>query len=115
MGQSYHCGSVTLLAIADRVTELRNSTVLETKTTPAQIDVWRAAKSEDENLEFKEAKNDFDSEKLFKYCVALANERGGKLLLGIKDKPPREVVGTEAFPNRAKTCLLYTSPSPRDS
>ncbi|ADG68476.1 AAA-4 family protein [Planctopirus limnophila DSM 3776] len=66
-------------------------------TTPEQIDAWRAARSEHQNLEFKEAKNQFDNRKLFRYCVALANEGGGHLLLGIEDVPPRKVVGTAAF------------------
>ena len=52
---------------------------------------------EDEHLEFKEAKNSFDQEKLANYCAALANERGGKLVLGVTDKRPRQVVGTAAF------------------
>ena len=54
---------------------------------------------EHERLEFKEAKNQFDAEKLIKYCVAIANEGGGKLLLGVTDKLPRQVVGTQAFGN----------------
>lgn len=54
---------------------------------------------EHERLEFKEAKSQFDAEKLIKYCVAIANEGGGKLLLGVTDKPPRQVVGTQAFGN----------------
>ncbi|MBF0244071.1 MAG: ATP-binding protein, partial [Planctomycetes bacterium] len=66
-------------------------------TTVSQIDAWRAARSEHQNLEFKEAKAQFDNRKLYKYCVALANEGGGHLLLGIEDKPPRKVVGTAAF------------------
>jgi predicted HTH transcriptional regulator len=66
-------------------------------TTIAQIDAWRAARSEHQNLEFKEAKTQFDNHKLYKYCVALANEGGGYLLLGIGDQPPRRVVGTSAF------------------
>ncbi|MGC8508861.1 MAG: ATP-binding protein [Thiomonas sp.] len=37
------------------------------------------------------------------YCVALANEGGGILLLGIADKPPRPVVGSQAFPDTVKT------------
>lgn len=77
--------------------------MLAAKATPQQIDAWRAAKFEDEHLEFKEAKSQFDFDKLLKYCVALANERGGKLLLGIEDKPPRLVVGTNAFRNPQKT------------
>lgn len=66
-------------------------------TTANQIDIWRAAPSENHQLEFKEAKNQYDSEKLFEYCVALANEGGGKLLLGVSNTPPRTVVGTRAF------------------
>jgi len=53
--------------------------------------------SESQHLEFKEAKTSFDNKKLYRYCVALANEGGGHLLLGIADKPPRSVVGTQAF------------------
>lgn len=66
-------------------------------TTIQQIDAWRAAHSEHQRLEFKEAKTQFDNRKLYKYCVALANEGGGHLLLGIEDQPPRKVVGTAAF------------------
>ncbi len=66
-------------------------------TTVSQIEAWRAARSEHQNLEFKEAKTQFDNRKLYRYCVALANEGGGNLLLGIEDQPPRRVVGTAAF------------------
>jgi predicted HTH transcriptional regulator len=65
--------------------------------TPEQIDLWRGAASETQNLEFKEAKTQYDNKKLYRYCVALANEGGGHLLLGIQDKPPRIVIGTQAF------------------
>lgn len=65
--------------------------------TVEQVDFWRSAKSEAQNLEFKEAKRQFDNKKLYRYCVAMANEGGGHLLLGIADKPPRPVVGTAAF------------------
>jgi predicted HTH transcriptional regulator len=68
-------------------------------TTPEQIDLWRALPSERQQLEFKEAKTQFDNQKLFAYCVAIANEGGGYLLLGIADRPPRPVVGTQAFNN----------------
>lgn len=68
-------------------------------TTPEQIDLWRTSAAENQRLEFKEAKNQFDNKKLYKYCVALANEGGGMLLLGISDTPPRPVVGTTAFNN----------------
>ena len=72
-------------------------------TTPQEIDNWRKATSEHRHLEFKEAKKSFAIQKLYKYCVAIANEGGGHLLLGIADKPPRPVVGTQAFPNPVKT------------
>ncbi len=54
---------------------------------------------ENEHLEFKEAKNDFDFEKLCKYCVAIANEGGGMVVLGVTDKIPRRIVGSKAFPD----------------
>lgn len=68
-------------------------------TTPGQVDLWRQARSEHQRLEFKEAKTQFDSRRLHEYCVALANEGGGYLLFGVADKPPREVVGTQALPD----------------
>ena len=66
-------------------------------TPVGQIDIWRASSSETQCLEFKEAKNQFDNETLFQYCVAMANEGGGYLLLGVSNAPPRRVVGTSAF------------------
>ena len=65
--------------------------------TAAQIDVWRASEGETAHLEFKEAKNQYDTTKLRRYCVAIANEGGGFLVLGVADKPPRAVVGSAAF------------------
>lgn len=58
---------------------------------------WLAAPAETEHLEFKEAKQQFDTTKLLRYCVALANEGGGHLILGVSDRRPRNVVGTQAF------------------
>ena len=52
---------------------------------------------EGEHFEFKEAKNNFSFDSLAKYCCALANEGGGKVILGVTDKRPRKVVGTHAF------------------
>ena len=68
-------------------------------TTPEQIDLWRKSPCEQRGLEFKEARTQFDNRKLYEYCVALANEGGGHLVLGVADKPPRPVVGTQAFRN----------------
>jgi ATP-dependent DNA helicase RecG len=58
---------------------------------------------ESNHLEFKEAKNNIDSDKLTKYCCALANEGGGKIILGISDKVPRTIVGSQACRNLEKT------------
>lgn len=68
-------------------------------TSPDQIDLWRQAATETQRLEFKEAKNQYDSDKLYRYCVAIANEGGGQFLLGVQDRPPRQVVGSRAFPD----------------
>lgn len=65
--------------------------------TADQINLWRSSVSETQNLEFKGAKNQYDTRKLCRYCVAIANEGGGHLVLGVADKPPRPVVGTTAF------------------
>src|SRR5258708_27714644 len=67
-----------------------------------ELRTWMRAR-EDEHLEFKEAKSNFHFEKLVEYCVALANERGGKMVLGVTDKQPRCVVGTIAFPDLQRT------------
>lgn len=65
-------------------------------TTPEQINLWRQSPSENQRLEFKEAKAQFDNRRLYEYCVALANEGGGSLLLGVSNKPPRPVVGYQS-------------------
>ncbi len=54
-------------------------------------------KRENEHLEFKEARTQYDFDTLVKYCSALANEKGGRIILGVTDKKPRKVVGTRAF------------------
>ncbi len=54
-------------------------------------------------LEFKTATNTFHFEKLAEYCVALANEGGGKIIFGVTDKRPRNVVGTLAFDEPGRT------------
>jgi predicted HTH transcriptional regulator len=71
--------------------------------SPSQIDLWRQVPTEHQNLEFKEAKAHFSLEKLNAYCVAIANEGGGHLILGIADDPPRPVVGSRAFPDVVAT------------
>jgi len=64
--------------------------------TNEQLQRW-LGECEGERLEFKEAKAQFDSDKLTRYCVALANEGGGHIVFGVTDKQPRRVVGTAAF------------------
>jgi ATP-dependent DNA helicase RecG len=68
----------------------------------AQLRAWMESR-EDEHLEFKEAKARFDFEELVKYCCALANERSGRIILGVTDKRPRRVVGTDAFRTLERT------------
>lgn len=55
------------------------------------------------HLEFKSARQQYDFDKLVDYCVALANEGGGKIILGVTDKRPRDVVGTRAFDEPGET------------
>lgn len=71
-------------------------------TTPSELQDLLDA-PEDEHLEFKEAKNRFDFEELVKYCCALANEGGGKIILGVTDQRPRRVVGSLAFEDLERT------------
>ncbi|MGA7950862.1 MAG: RNA-binding domain-containing protein [Thiobacillaceae bacterium] len=71
--------------------------------TEAELNALLDVRSENEHIEFKEAKNNFHFEKLVDYCVALANEGGGRIVLGVTDKPPRRVVGTSAFDLPEKT------------
>jgi len=54
-------------------------------------------------VEFKSATGGFHFEELVKYCVAIANEGGGKVVLGVTDKRPRRVVGTRAFSEPGRT------------
>jgi len=63
---------------------------------------------EGEHYEFKEAKNKMDFQEALKYCCALANCGGGKLVLGITDSRPRKVVGSTAFdqPERTRKGLM---------
>jgi len=70
--------------------------------TPEDINRMIAAPHEHERLEFKGAKEQFDKTELYRYCVAIANEGGGELLLGVTDKVPRSVAGTNAYPHLNK-------------
>ncbi len=75
---------------------------MSTATTRDELLSW-LAEPEGARFEFKEAKQRYDFEKLVEYCVALANEGGGKILLGVSDKRPRNVVGSSAFQEPGRT------------
>jgi ATP-dependent DNA helicase RecG len=63
---------------------------------------------EGEQYQFKEAKTRFDFGEATRCCCALANCGGGKLVFGITDKRPRQVVGSHAFdqPERTRKGLI---------
>jgi ATP-dependent DNA helicase RecG len=71
-------------------------------TTVDELEDWMT-RNEDEHLEFKAATGGYEFEQLVDYAVALANERGGRFILGVSDKKPRRVVGTAAFPEIERT------------
>lgn len=54
-------------------------------------------------LEFKEAMTNYHFDRLVEYCVALANEGGGKFILGVTDRRPRRIVGSSAFAEPGRT------------
>ena len=66
-----------------------------------KLKLYRQMPSETEWLEFKEAKNSFDFNTLGEYFSAISNEanlkgqHSGWIIFGIRDKPPREIVGTQ--------------------
>lgn len=61
-----------------------------------QLAEWMSAQ-EGEHFEFKAARNSFEFDDLARYACALANEGGGRILLGITNDRPRRVVGSNAF------------------
>jgi len=71
-------------------------------TSITQLQQW-LLEPEGQRLEFKEAKQRYDFEKLLNHCVALANEGGGTMVLGVTDKRPRRIVGTQAFEDPGRT------------
>lgn len=70
-------------------------------TTPDEFQRLIAA-PEGARIEFKTAANDYSLSRLSEYCVALANEGGGRFVLGVTDQRPRQVVGSIAFPEPGK-------------
>jgi len=80
---------------------------MNNQVTIEQLEELMTSK-EGEHLEFKEARKNYHFETLVKYCAALANEGGGKIILGVTDKRPRSVVGSQAFrqPERTRSGLI---------
>ena len=76
--------------------------------TVEELEVW-LSEPEAERVEFKEAKTNFHFESLAKYCAALANEGGGKIILGVTDRRPRRVVGSAAFEEPGRTVASLVS------
>lgn len=72
-----------------------------TMYTSQDIDRLLHDSHESEVLEFKEAKSNFDSRDRSAYCAAIANEGGGKLLLGITND--RKIVGTSVYSGTINT------------
>lgn len=64
--------------------------------TPEQLDQIVAQK-EKALIEFKEAKNSFDTRDRSDYCAGISNSGGGYLLLGVKDNG--EIIGTDIYRN----------------
>jgi ATP-dependent DNA helicase RecG len=71
-------------------------------TAPEQFQTWITA-PEGARLEFKTASNNYHFEELVDYSVALANEGGGAIILGVTDRRPRQIVGTAAFAEPGRT------------
>ena len=67
---------------------------------------------EGEHYQFKEAKRRFDSDEAAQICCALANCGGGMFVLGITDKRPRKVVGSEAFDQPERTLKVMVDFQP---
>ena len=61
-------------------------------------------KESEDKVEFKEAKNQYaynsSKKSVLGYTIALANEKGGYLVLGIKDAYSHEICGSKAFEGR---------------
>lgn len=63
--------------------------------------------TEGNHFEFKEAKNRQDIAEAAKYLCAMSNHGGGRLVLGVTDKRPRKVVGSEACSHPESTILHF--------
>ena len=71
-------------------------------TSSEQFQKWLDS-PEGSRIEFKSATGGFPFEELVDYCVGLANEGGGPIILGVSNKRPRKIVGTTAFDEPGRT------------
>ena len=78
-------------------------------TSIETLEKWLSVSAENEHLEFKEASKSYRVDDVLKYCVALSNEGGGHLILGVKNTPPRQVIGTGAFASEKQLNKLKLS------
>ncbi len=78
-----------------------------------QLENWMK-EDEGEHLEFKEAKNDFDFEKLVRYCAALANEGGDELSLALIMPDPAASLGLRLSGSRENKGRTSGSASSKD-
>ena len=78
--------------------------------SPTTIDNWLSTKTEHQRLEFKRAQTQINQEDIFEYCVALANEGGGHLVLVISNDKPRKIVGTAAVSDVVKMAERFSTP-----
>ena len=72
-------------------------------TTISQLEQLMAASTETPGLEFKAAREQYDSTKLFRYCVGIANEGGGQFVTYLK---PRVRLSLRSFPRLRKQASL---------
>ncbi len=67
------------------------------QTSLSELESLIQKPKEDEHLEFKAWDTRDDDSEVGRYCVALANEGGGRLIIGVTDKRPRQIVGTQVY------------------
>ena len=78
-------------------------------TTIETLERWLSVSAENEHLEFKAALKSYRVDNVLRYCVALSNEGGGHLILGVTNDHPRRVTGTQAFASAKKLNALKHS------
>ncbi|MDR2589412.1 MAG: ATP-binding protein, partial [Oscillospiraceae bacterium] len=62
---------------------------------------------EGDHFEFKKAENRYDIDEGAKYLSAMSNHGGGRLVLGVTDERPRNVVGSKACPQPENTVRYF--------